>query len=102
MERRQKSLKSCGGYRNFILLSLATVGALSLEGYHPGVEDDGELGGLGDPPQVIREHRDRGVELGDVGAVPGIGHVGYVTHLSGARSTAACGSFCTPLSRPIR
>ena len=40
MERRQNLLKSCAGYSNFILLSLATVGALLLEGYHPGVEDD--------------------------------------------------------------
>ncbi len=33
-------MKSCGGYRNFILLSLVTAGALLVEGYHPGVEDD--------------------------------------------------------------
>jgi len=33
-------LKSCASYRNFICLSLLTVGALLLEGYHPGVEDD--------------------------------------------------------------
>ena len=33
-------MKSCGGYRNFILLSLVTAGSLLVEGYHPGVEDD--------------------------------------------------------------
>jgi hypothetical protein len=33
-------LKSFGQYKNFILLSLLSAGALLVEGYHPGVEDD--------------------------------------------------------------
>lgn len=33
-------MKSCSGYKNFILLSLATTASLLIEGYHPGVEDD--------------------------------------------------------------
>jgi hypothetical protein len=33
-------LKSCSQYRNFILLASISAGALLVEGYHPGVEDD--------------------------------------------------------------
>jgi hypothetical protein len=33
-------LKSCGRYRNFILLTSISLGSLIVEGYHPGVEDD--------------------------------------------------------------
>jgi hypothetical protein len=33
-------LKSCDRYKNFILLSLISAGALLVEGYHPAVEDD--------------------------------------------------------------
>jgi hypothetical protein len=33
-------LKSCGQYKNFILLTLLSAAALVVEGYHPGVEDD--------------------------------------------------------------
>jgi hypothetical protein len=33
-------LKSCQQYKNFILLVIVTAGALFVEGYHPGVEDD--------------------------------------------------------------
>lgn len=33
-------MKSFGKYKNFILLSLLSAGALLVEGYHPGVEDD--------------------------------------------------------------
>jgi hypothetical protein len=33
-------LKSCFQYRNFILLATISAGALLVEGYHPGVEDD--------------------------------------------------------------
>lgn len=33
-------MKSCGQYKNFILLTLLSAAALVVEGYHPGVEDD--------------------------------------------------------------
>ncbi|MGA8529812.1 MAG: hypothetical protein WB622_08860 [Acidobacteriaceae bacterium] len=33
-------MKSCQQYKNFILLVIVTAGALLVEGYHPGVEDD--------------------------------------------------------------
>ena len=33
-------MKSFGQYKNFILLTCVTGGALLVEGYHPGVEDD--------------------------------------------------------------
>lgn len=33
-------MKSCGQYKNLIYLSLVSAGALLVEGYHPGVEDD--------------------------------------------------------------
>ena len=33
-------MKSCQQYKNFILLVIVTAGALFVEGYHPGVEDD--------------------------------------------------------------
>lgn len=36
----RRNLKSCRQIRNFLLLSLITAGAVLVEGYHPGVEDD--------------------------------------------------------------
>ncbi len=36
----RKILKSFGWNKNFILLTLISAGALLVEGYHPGVEDD--------------------------------------------------------------